>query len=115
MLVGYGALVVALVFGLTVGYLASTATRWDEGVAQVVPTPGTGDPPRFVTFADPDTGHSVAGFSPEWITWIDRNEVWHESGLPECVREGATVRYAWEKVSAADGSWRETVLVDCRA
>jgi len=101
---------VVLALGVGAGTRVGSATRWDEAVAHLVGEPGEVD---FVTLEDLGTHHST-GFSPGWIRWIDADGTWHEDGLPDCVVDGAVVRYAWEPVSAAGGSWRETVLVDCR-
>ncbi|MCK0116356.1 hypothetical protein MWU57_04855 [Isoptericola sp. S6320L] len=106
------AVAAAILLAFWLGRTGTETASWTEGRAELVPTGS--EEPRFVTFGDLETGHSVAGFSPDGITWIDAGGTWHHDGLPECVEQGSTVRYASVRIRLEGSSWRHAVAVDCR-
>lgn len=51
------------------------------------------------------------------VQWVDQDNVWHESGRPECLaptNQPTTVTFAAVEVTIEGSTWRPVVWIDCR-
>ena len=101
--------VVALVMvALVIGFGAAT---WRAGThIQTGRADSTGNGGGSIT-----TDDWTYGFGAD-VMWLDINNSWHDSGVPDCLPPLSTVydiRFAWTEVTVEGSTWRPVVWIDC--
>jgi hypothetical protein len=64
-----------------------------------------------------EAGDWTYGFGTD-TTWVASGDVWHDSGVPDCLPVGSSVegvRFAAIDVSIEGVGWRPVVWIDCRS
>jgi hypothetical protein len=106
------AVVAAVLLAFWLGRVSGATARWDEAAAQIIGFESR-DEYNFVSLQNDDWSYA---FQQDAVRWIDAENVWHESGLPECITSqyGSVVRFAWVEARVEGSRSRVVVLVDCR-